>query len=420
MARTKVHWQIRTAAALAIGCLLAGCGASGSDEAAERGPQATTTSATQERSTTTAPERTTTTAEEGRGDVIPDEPEPQPSGPATEFTTISDPANGAFSVDVPVGWDNLAYSTVDGQIHREVVNSVSPDGKTVVFLGDPKIPSYWEPATADDITRQFAEWLPTMDLAPYTPAPQYYEDYVHRKFGGLPGFSLDRVERNTAVEESGRRQFAEAGVPIAALDAANVSFSYTDADGTPIQALVSGQTVGGDGFWNTDVVGLATDGTVEDYLPMVQAIAKSKQTSQAFIDGQNQRHQQTMAMIQERTEAMTRQHQANMAWIQDSANAHQQRMESIWAANDASVAGFYDRMAAGDVDQRQFLNSINDESTVQSSGGQKFQVDSSYQRYWVDPTTGRYAGGDINFGESQLRELGLDPSAYEEVQIVRG
>ena len=109
-----------------------------------------------------------------------------------------------------------------------------------------------------------------------------------------------------------------------------------------------------------------------------------------------------------------------MAWIQDSANAHQQRMESIWSANDASVASYYDRMASSDVSHRSFLNYINDERTVQTTEGQKFQVDDSYQRYWVNPTTGEYAGGDVNFGESQLRELGLDPGAYQEVEIVRG
>jgi hypothetical protein len=149
-------------------------------------------------------------------------------------------------------------------------------------------------------------------------------------------------------------------------------------------------------------------------------MTRGKKTRQEFIDSQNQRHEATMAMIAQRTEEMTRQHQANMAWIQDSANAHQQRMESIWAANDASIAGYYDRMASGDVAQRSFLNYINEESTVQSSSGQKFQVDSSYDRYWVNPSTGEYAGGDVNFGESQLRELGLDPSAYEEMPTVTG
>lgn len=406
--------------AVAVACwLVAGCGVSGSDTADPPAPTADAGDEPTAGSDEAPPATTVEDEEEGKGDPIPDEPEPEPSGPATEFTTITDPVNQAFSVDVPVGWDNLAYSTVDGQIHREVVTSVSPDGKTVVFLGDPKLPSYWDPATADDITRQFAEWVPTMELQTYTPAPTYFEDYVNRKFGALPSFELVSVERNTAVEERLNQQAAEAGMQIG-IDAVNVYFDYTDEEGTLMHGVVAGNTMNGGAFWNADVVGLATAGTIDDYLEMINRMGQSKQTNPDFIATQNSRHNQTMAEIQARTEAMTRQHEANMAWIQDSANAHQRRMEGIWAANDASIASYYDRMAAGDVNQRQFLNYINDESTVQSSSGQKFQVDNSYSRYWLNPSTGAYAGGDIDFGETQLRELGLNPSDYEEVEIVRG
>ena len=52
--------------------------------------------------------------------------------------------------------------------------------------------------------------------------------------------------------------------------------------------------------------------------------------------------------------------------------------------------------------------------------GTKRQVDDGYQRYWMNSSTGQYYGGDVNFGESQLRELGENPSNFEEVQIVKG
>ena len=94
-------------------------------------------------------------------------------------------------------------------------------------------------------------------------------------------------------------------------------------------------------------------------------------------------------------------------------------MEAIWAAGDASMAAYYERMDAMDYTQMQFLNYINEENTVATSSGQNFQVDNSYDRYWLNPSTGAYVGGDINFGDSQLRELGLNPSDYEEVQVVR-
>ncbi len=401
------------AVAIAVTSLMAGCGVGGSDDAA---PEAATTT-TEAKPTTTAKDEpaTTTTTEEGRGDPI-DEPTP----PTTDFTRVTDPVNGAFDVDVPVGWDNLLYSTVDGTVHHEVVSSVSPDGGTVLFVGDPKIPSYWNPDTADEITSNFADWLESMDLAYYDAAPSYFETYVRDKFGDLEGFEITSIEQNATTEQSLASQFAAAGLQAQNIDAADVRFRFVDGNGTPTSAIVIGTTINSGQFWSADVVGLASNAEVDDYLPMLSTITKSKQTRQDFTAKQNQRHQETMAMIQRRTEEMTAGHNARMQWIQDSANAHQQRMQSIWAANDASVAGFYDRMESGDVQQRQFLNYINEENTVQSSGGQKFQVDSSYQRYWLDPSTGKYAGGDINFGESQLRELGLNPSDYEEVPIVKG
>lgn len=408
------RWVAIGATAVVAGALLSGCG--GSDDAADRDEPDVTT--TVERTVSTS----TTMAEdpdEGRGDIIPDDPEPA-AGPSTDLVSVVDPVNSAFTVEVPADWDNLVYSTVDGQMHNEVVNSVSPDGGTVVFIGDPKIPSYWNPATANDITRSFAEQLDSMELAPYSPAPEYFEAYVRRKFEGLDGFQLVGVERNTTTEQSIVQQFIDAGMQPPQVDAADVRFSFVDAEGVPTEALVIGTTVDSGDFWRADVVGAASDGAVDDYLPMLSMMTKSKQTNPEFIALQDQRHQATMAMIQQRTDEMTRQHQANMAWIQDSANAHQQRMQSIWQAGDASVAGFYDRMRSGDVEQRQFLNYINEESTVQNSSGTKFQVDNSYQRYWMNTTDNTYVGGDVNFGESQLRELGLDPSAYEEVPTVKG
>jgi len=73
-----------------------------------------------------------------------------------------------------------------------------------------------------------------------------------------------------------------------------------------------------------------------------------------------------------------------------------------------------------DVQHRQFLNYINDENTVQNTSGQTFQVDDGYNRYWMNTVDNAYAGGDINFGESQLVAMGLDPGTYEEVQMIKG
>ncbi|MCB1258610.1 MAG: hypothetical protein KDB26_15975 [Microthrixaceae bacterium] len=342
------------------------------------------------------------------------------SGPTEEFVNIIEPVNGAFTVDVPVGWDNLAYSVVDGQAYEEVVNSVSPDGETVLFLGDPKLATYWIPSMADDIVRQMAQFVETMVLADYSPAPDYVQQWITDKFGTFDGFTITNTDRLPEVEQSARDGAASVGGQLAAADAARTFFTFTDSDGKQTNAAVSALTMNFGISWRVFITGIATTGNIADYEGMLEHMGNSKKTTEEFKASQNQRHQQTMAMIQQRTEEMTRRHEANMAWIQDSANAHQQRMQSIWQANDASVAGFYDRMASGDVEHRQFLNAINGESTVQNSSGQKMQVDNSYQRYYVNKNDNSYVGGDINFGDSQLRALGLNPSDYEEANIVKG
>ncbi|MEI2640029.1 MAG: hypothetical protein V9F03_13685 [Microthrixaceae bacterium] len=361
---------------------------------------------------------TTTGGSEGQGDPIEDQQ--SASGPTTDLVLVSDPVNNAFSVQVPLGWDNLVYSTVEGQIHNEIVNSMSPDGETVLFIGDPKIPSYWDPDQANEITRQFTENLDSMDLAYYSPAPEYFSKYVTDKFGQLDGFQVTGSELDSTVVQRYQDAFAARGLQVPQIDAVVIRFTFSDDAGKTTNALLKGVTINSGPVWQASAMGIGTTGNPDDFLAMLQQVFDSKKTNPDFTASQNQRHEQIMAQIQANTEAMTRRHEANMAQIQASANAHQQRMQAMWSANDASVSNFYQRMNSGDVQQRGFLNYINEENTVQTSGGQKMQVDNSYQRYWVNKSDGSYVGGDINFGDSQLRGMGLNPSDYEEAQIVKG
>lgn len=88
------------------------------------------------------------------------------------------------------------------------------------------------------------------------------------------------------------------------------------------------------------------------------------------------------------------------------------------------MATFYDRMDSMDNTQQSFLNYIKEENTVAPLGsgpdaGTTWQVDSGYDRYWVNPDAGEYLGDDVNFGDSQVHELGLNPGDYQEVTVVR-
>ena len=152
---------------------------------------------------------------------------------------------------------------------------------------------------------------------------------------------------------------------------------------------------------------------------MVQAMSNSLQITDDFTVRAQANHDNSMAQIQAFGEELTRQHNANMAWIQQSASAHQSRMEAIWAQGDASMQNYYNRMDSMDHTQRDFLNYINEEETVSGGSTGTRQVATGATNYWVNKNDGTYVGGDVNFGDTQLRALGLNPNDYEQVTVVK-
>ncbi len=148
-------------------------------------------------------------------------------------------------------------------------------------------------------------------------------------------------------------------------------------------------------------------------------MASSKKLTPDWASRQEAFWQNERAASAAFTQQLIDNHNANMAWIQGSAAAHQQKMQGIWAANDASMASYYDRMASMDGNQRSFLNYINGEHTVRNSAGQTFQVAQGVDVYYVNPATGHQVGGDVNFSEQTLVEMGLDPSDWTRTEIVR-
>jgi 2',3'-cyclic-nucleotide 2'-phosphodiesterase (5'-nucleotidase family) len=68
-------------------------------------------------------------------------------------------------------------------------------------------------------------------------------------------------------------------------------------------------------------------------------------------------------------------------------NAHQKKMQGIWAAQDANHASFMNRNfgSGSGVAQKQFINMINEEETVYNpSTGMNYQVNAGSTEYWMD------------------------------------
>lgn len=346
--------------------------------------------------------------------------DPEFSGPTMETVTMLDPVAASFTAEVPLGWDSTLFSTGTFGDHRQTVISVSPDGLTIIFSGDPYLPFYWSPSHPDNQT-EAAQFLinesSTTEWREYEPATTWVEQWTVDKFGGLDGFAIlgteelpdEAAEATQILEES-------LGIPVF-VTAARTHFQYETDIGT-MSGIVNGSTQDGGQFWNASVSGLSTIGDPYDYEPMVDALARSSRITPEWSQRQDQYWRDIQAQSDAFTQQLTDNHNANMAWIRDSSMAHQAKMEGIWAANDASMNNYYTRMSAMDDNQRSFLNYIQGENTVQTSTGQTFQVAQGADVYFVNPSTGATVGGNSAFSSQDLAEMGLNPSEWSATQVV--
>lgn len=339
----------------------------------------------------------------------------QAAKPTTESVELRDPVEDAFTVRLPKGWNNRAYSARAYDVHRMVSISVSPEGDTLLFRGDPSMPNYWTPEGSNPMTYEFAKVNPLIKIQPYQSADVFFPAYVKRKFGKLDQFRLGEFVRTPDTEEKMVQAFANAGMQIEA-SCGKQYFSFTDK-GKATNAVIIGSIASMGTMYTIDVGGISTTGKPEQYEGMLTAIRSSEKMNPAWQQKQQQLHEQRMAQIQAATQAMTAQHNRNMAWIQNSAARHQERMQAIWAQNDASMNAYWERSAASDLSHQRFLNYINDENTVVSSNGKTFQVDNSYQTYFMKKSDNSYIGGDSTWDVDTLRKMGLNPDDYEQVKI---
>lgn len=358
-----------------------------------------------------------TGAEPTQAGVTPAAPTRGATPPTTDFVTVRDPVEDAYSIGMPKGWQNRTYSARVQDVHSMVATSLSPDGSVLLFSGDPNIPQYWNPRTASPAQRYMARENPRVKLEAFERASTYFPRYVKRKFGALPGFTMGEVAEDIAAQTRLAQEFAKAGVTMTPT-VATVAFSYTEG-GKTMRSLVIGSTSDSGAFWVVTVSGITTTGDPKVYVPMLEAMGRTHRMNPAWQAEQNRKHQARMAQLQAFGRQQTARHQRNMAWIQRSAARHQKRMQAIHAQGDASMKRFDARMKAGDAQHRGFLNYINEEHTVVDAKGKAYQVDNSYQRYFVNKRTGTYVGGDIRMDVDKLRGLKLNPDDYEEVKIKR-
>lgn len=335
----------------------------------------------------------------------------------TEFVSVTDPVEKAFTMDMPKGWKNMAYLSRIHDTYRVVNTSVSPDGNTILFSGDPNLMNYTVPEAATEMHHMWADMNPLYEIAPFKKAIDYFPGYLKKKFGKLPDFKMVEIKDDAKLAGELQQGLQQMGMD-SRVTAINATFTYTEG-GTKMTVFFSGMTsiVPSIGLWSPEVAGISSNGDPKKFLDTVSKMGKTKKVNPQWQASQAAKAQASMNQIRQFGEQMTARHNQNMANIQASAQRHQARMQAIWDSNDASMKAYYDRNASSDVQHRNFLNYINDENTVQTTGGRIMQVDNSYQKYYLNKNNNTYVGGDSTTDLDTLRKWGLNPDDYEEAKI---
>jgi hypothetical protein len=325
------------------------------------------------------------------------------------LVTIKDPVEGAFTVSVPKGWRSQAFLTRTYDIWRAVVNSMSPDGNTLFFFGDPHLPGYIIPTLQFPENNPFANLNPLMRFSNYVPAQSFFPGYVKHKFGRLPGFRITGVAPDPQTLRE-MQQMAQRRGMNAQMEAVLVKFNYRDGK-KPMNAILSGSTILLGTTWTVNVGGITTTGDPMRYLNYFRQVGRTMKNDPNWLNLQNQKHNQRMAQLQQDS-------QNNMASMSASNRAHEMRMKNIQDAGNASMKNWYEKQATSDATHRSFLNTINNEHTV-VTGGKAFQVNNSHQNYFINKNDQTYVGTQSGTTVDDLRRMGLDPNDYVQAKIKR-
>ncbi len=331
---------------------------------------------------------------------------------------VYDMTENSFCIAMPKGWKNIALMHRLQAGPKTLVTTVSPDGNTVIYFGDPTLPIYAFPNPQMEMMYSNVGMRSPYQFLYYIDAETYFNNYIRQRFGNLEGFVLDGKFENKALLEKQERDMKKAGVQF---QITNVSYRFHyNSGGKKINGVINGCTVIAGTLWLPEVSGFCTTDDPEKAEALMNTIANSRVENPQWRQLQDQKHQQTMAQIDENTRRMTAQHEQNMANIQASSQAHQQRMANLQQASDARNQAWAQNQASQDNSHKQFINSINNEHTVMDASGNTFQVDNYQQKYFVDKTNNTYIGTHGTVTLDDLRRIkGINFENFTETQIIR-
>jgi hypothetical protein len=176
-----------------------------------------------------------------------------------QWTRWTDPAEGAYSFEVPKGWRVEGGTLRRGAVDVRQWNKISsPDGKTAIYSGDPQMPSMYVVPSQMMMQMGQREGQPYAPGSPwlilrYQPGVAYAEQWA-RKIGRGQIQIRDRKERHD-LEEQMRKLYPSTGVAQQVYTYGEVSF--TTAQGEAGYAIAGTQmtTISGMSNWFVSFLG---------------------------------------------------------------------------------------------------------------------------------------------------------------------
>jgi len=360
---------------------------------------------------------------------------PTPIG-IDDLVLVTEPVEAAFTMLMPKGWTNQAHLQREHSLNRVIASAVRTDGGAMIHAGDPRIPLFVIPSPY--VNPMLMSFSPQFRCQPYSPADQFYRDYVLQNFQVAPGFRLVSIAPSPHFQSIASVVLSK--YPHAIVTTAIVEFEHIH-EGRRMRCRLHGSTSSAEGMWTTDLVIASAVDDLERIENLALRMMMSRESNSVWQAAQQRLHEHKMAMGQQQiqhtqnmTRIMTQGHNQRMQNIQAFGQAntrmHEARMaqsdaqhQSWMAAQaqaDASHRSWMNTQSHDDMMQRGRINAIREEHTVVDSSGNAYQVDIHHERYYVNRRDNTYIGTGATTEQQDLRRShGVNPDDYEEVRIVR-
>ncbi len=333
--------------------------------------------------------------------------------PAMDWIEIADPRENAFRIEVPKGWNNrIGLERVNGQTCSRG-ESISPDGNTRLFFGDPRVMRFYKPnPTLQMMGDNFNPNDPFRAVQNFPNPHKFFSNYVVSTYGRTPKFRILKVEDDASTQRNYSEKMNQAtqGQIQLVVYAVTVTFEF-EQNNESIRGCLHGIAIDGPMMWSAEVNGFTAPVAMFDATnDMLAHMINSYRINPQWRENENQAFASHMATQQQQSNArlnqLSQEHNQRMSNMQNNWNAHQQHMNGLQQSYDNQMNTWQNQQNSWDNQHHRTIDAIREEQLVRGSNGQYGKVESGYDQYYVNPNNQQYFGTN-----SQLQSV---PENYEQ------